>query len=215
MKKFIIPAYTFTPGASGVGSVDLTGISSFEPKYLISIINQDAGVIIYSTASASKGYTSIVGTLVTLFFNTTSMSGGDVLQVIYEDETQEAAILAMNGKFSTGSQVTSSSVSVAIATDQVAIPVVSGANANGANTNSTVSTVTTLTAPANSVGFILMNLDTSAASVRWAIGATATASSGSQLQSGRDTGFVPCGANISLCSESGTNDYNIQWILSS
>jgi hypothetical protein len=215
MKKFIIPAYTFTPGASGVGSVDLTGISSFEPKYLISIINQDAGVIIYSTASATKGYTSIVGTLVTLQFDTTSMSSGDVLQVIYEDNSQEDAIGAINVKLTTGTQVTASSLAVAIASDQVAIPVVSGANTNGASTTSTVSTVITLTAPANAVGFILMNLDTSTASLRWAIGATATASSGSQLQSGRDTGYVPCGANISLCSESGTNDYNVQWILSS
>jgi len=215
MKKFIIPAYTFTPGASGVGSVDLTGISSFEPKYLISIINQDAGVIIYSTASATKGYTSIVGTLVTLQFDTTSMSGGDVLQVIYEDNTQEDAIGAINVKLTTGTQVTASSLAVAIASDQVAIPVVSGANTNGDNTDSTVSTVQTLTAPANAVGFVLMNLDTSTASIRYRIGATATASSGQQLQVGRDSGFIPCAANISICAESGTQNYNIQWILSS
>lgn len=183
MKKFITPAYTFTPGTSGVGSVDLTGISGFDSKLLVAIINQTDGVIIYSTGSTTKGYTSVVGTLVTLFFDTSTMSGSDELQVIYEDDS--------------------------------ALTVVSGANTNGASTTSVVSTVITLTAPANAVGFILMNLDTSAASLRWAIGATATASSGSQLQSGRDTGYVPCGANISLCSESGTNDYNIQWILSS
>lgn len=215
MKKFIIPAYTFTPGASGVGSVDLTGISSFEPKYLISIINQDAGVIIYSTASATKGYTSIVGTIVTLQFDTTSMSSGDVLQVIYEDNTQEDAIGAINVKLTTGTQVTASSLAVAIASDQVAIPVVSGANTNGDNTDSTVSVVQTLTAPANAVGFVLMNLDTSTASIRYRIGATATASSGQQLQVGRDTGFIPCGANISICAESGSQAFNIQWILSS
>lgn len=104
---------------------------------------------------------------------------------------------------------------VVIATDQSSLPTVMGANTNGANTDSTVSSVATLTAPANSVGFILMNLDTSTANIRWRIGATATTSAGQQLQAGRDTGYVPCGANISICAESGTQNYNIQWILSS
>lgn len=104
---------------------------------------------------------------------------------------------------------------VVLPTDQTAIPVTSGANTNGDNSDSTVSTVATLTAPANSVGFILMNLDTSTANIRWRIGAVATSSSGQQLQPGRDTGYVPVGANISICAESGTQNYNIQWILSS
>ena len=87
-------------------------------------------------------------------------------------------------------------------------------NAGGENTDSTVSTVATLTAPANALGFILMNLDTSSANIRWRIGAVATASAGQQLQAGRDTGYIPCAANISICAESGTQNYNIQWILS-
>lgn len=79
--------------------------------------------------------------------------------------------------------------------------------------SSTVSTAATLTAPANAVGFILMCLDTSTANMRYRIGATATSSSGQQLQPGRDTGYIPCGANISICAESGTQAYDIQWIL--
>jgi len=85
-------------------------------------------------------------------------------------------------------------------------------NTTGSGTASTVSTVVTLTAPANAVGFILMNLDTSTANVRWAIGRTATNSVGQQLQPGRDTGFVPCGANVSIVAESGTQNYDVQWI---
>jgi hypothetical protein len=61
-----------------------------------------------------------------------------------------------------------------------------------------------------------MNLDvTTQANVRWRIGATATTTSGQQLQPGRDTGYVPCAANISICAESGTATYDVQWILSS
>ena len=184
MKKFITPSYTFTPGASGVGTVDLSGISSFDKKNLVAIINQTLGVVIYATGNAATRYTSVVGTVVTLFYDTSTHSNTDTLQVIYEDNL-------------------------------TAQPVIQGANTNGSNTDSTVSTVATLTAPANAVGFILMNIDASTASIRWRIGATATSSSGQQLQVGRDTGYIPCAANISICAESGTQNYNIQWILSS
>lgn len=106
------------------------------------------------------------------------------------------------------------SLSVTLASNQSNVPTREASNANGSNTDSTVSTVATLTAPANSVGFILMNLDSSGANIRWRIGAVATSSAGQQLQPGRDTGYIPCAANISICAESGTQNYNIQWILS-
>lgn len=217
MKKFIAPAYTFTPGASGVGTVDLSGIASFNIKYLVCIINQTDGIVIYSTASATKGYTAVLGTLVTLQFDTSSMSSGDTLQVIYEDNGLEDDINSIDGKLPAvlGQTTMANSLAVVIASNQSTLPVTQGASTNGSNTDSTVSTVITLSPPANSVGFILMNLDTSTANLRWRIGAVATSSSGQQLQPGRDTGFIPCAASISLCSESGTNNYNIQWILSS
>jgi len=87
MKKFITPTYTFTPGASGVGTVNLSGITGFNVKNLVSIINQTKGVVIYATGSQSLRYTNVSGTTVTLFFDTTGMSSGDVLQVIYEDNS--------------------------------------------------------------------------------------------------------------------------------
>lgn len=84
MKQFIAPTYTFTPGASGVGTVNLLGISGFNIKYLVAIINQTSGVVIYSTGSTSLGFTSLSGTTLTLSYNTSTMSSGDILQVIYE-----------------------------------------------------------------------------------------------------------------------------------
>jgi hypothetical protein len=217
MKKFIAPSYTFTPGASGVGTVDLSGIASFNIKYLVCIINQTDGIVIYSTASTTKGYTAVLGTVVTLQFDTTGMSSGDTLQVIYEDNGLEDDINSIDGKLpaTLGQTTMANSLAVVIASNQSTLPVTQGASTNGSNTDSTVSTVITLSPPANSVGFILMNLDTSTANLRWRIGAVATSSSGQQLQPGRDTGFIPCAAAISLCSESGTNNYNVQWILSS
>lgn len=85
MKAFITPAYTFTPGASGVGTVNLSGIASFDVKKLAAIINQTKGVTIYATGSIPLRYTNVVSTTLTLFADTTGMSSGDNLQVIYED----------------------------------------------------------------------------------------------------------------------------------
>jgi hypothetical protein len=83
---------------------------------------------------------------------------------------------------------------------------------SGSAAAATVTTVAMLTAPANAVGFILMNLDTSTTNMRWAVGRVADVDLGQQLQPGRDTGFVPVGANVSIIAESGTVNYDIQWV---
>jgi hypothetical protein len=62
------------------------------------------------------------------------------------------------------------------------------------------------------VGFVLMNLDTSTTNMRWAIGRAASTTRGQQLQPGRDTGFIPCGADVSIIAESGTCNYDVQWV---
>ena len=92
MKQFIAPTYTFTPGTSGVGTIDLSGISSFNIKYLVSIINQSTGQIIYATGSNDFKYTNVSGTIVTLFYDTSSMNAGDTLQVIYESQEYQPSL---------------------------------------------------------------------------------------------------------------------------
>jgi hypothetical protein len=98
MKSFIAPAYTFTPGTSGVGTVNLSGISGFNIKFLVSIINQTRGEIIYSTASSALRFTNVVGTTVTLFRDTSAMNSVDVLQVIYEDPFIDSALSSIDAK---------------------------------------------------------------------------------------------------------------------
>lgn len=113
-----------------------------------------------------------------------------------------------------GSKTSANSYPVVIASDQGSLQTKSSINVTGSGSAAaaTVSTVATLTAPGNAVGFILMNLDTSNANIRWAVGRTASTTLGQQLQPGRDTGFVPIGANVSIIAESGTQNYDIQWI---
>lgn len=229
MKKFIIPAYTFTPGASGVGTVNLSGISSFDKKYLIAIINQTRGVTIYATGSSPLRYTDVTGNVVTLFFDTTTHVNTDILQVVYEDETTAQIVSSVQLPASLGAKTTANAMAVSLASDQASIPVAAtltaettkvigtvntkaALNVTGSGTTGTVSTVITLTAPSNAVGFILTNLDTSTANIRWALGRTATTTVGAQLQSGRDTGYLPFGGNVSIVSESGTQNYDIAWI---
>lgn len=86
MKRFITPTYTFTPGVSGVGTVNLSGINNFDVKNLVAIINLDYnGEVIYATGSATKKYTNVSTTTVTLFYDTSLMNASNKLQVIYED----------------------------------------------------------------------------------------------------------------------------------
>lgn len=90
MKQFITPTYTFIPGASGVGTVNLSGIASFNIKRLVSIINQTKGSIIYATGIAQYKYTNVSSTTVTLFVDTSAMNASDNLQIIYETDTDFA-----------------------------------------------------------------------------------------------------------------------------
>lgn len=98
---------------------------------------------------------------------------------------------------------------------RVSAAVTTAANVNGSYTTATVSgTAASLSPPSNSVGFLLQTNDTNSFNLRWGIGTTVTASTGTQLEPGRSTGYVPAAATVSVISESGTNEYTIQWILS-
>jgi hypothetical protein len=86
MKDFITPLYTFSPGLSGVGYVDLNGIADFDIKRLVAIINQTNGSIIYATATPSAKYTNVTGTQVTLFADTSGQNSADNLQIVYNSK---------------------------------------------------------------------------------------------------------------------------------
>lgn len=129
--------------------------------------------------------------------------------------TANTSLSSIDGKLgSLGQKAMAGSAPVVLASDQSAVPTKAPVNANGSQTTGTVSTVITLTAPANAVGFILQAADTNTANMRYRIGAVATSASGQQLQPGRDSGYVPGAANISIVAESGTQEYEVQWILS-
>ena len=90
MKEFVVTNYTFSPGASGVGYVDVI-IPNFTISRLVSIINQTKGEIIYATGAAATRYTAVSGNRVTLFYNTSTHSSADVLQIVYALDMEKIA----------------------------------------------------------------------------------------------------------------------------
>ena len=131
----------------------------------------------------------------------------------YDGTNVRALKTSSTGVVSVDGSAVTQPVSVA-----AAIPTKAPVNTNG--NQSTVTTVgsssaTTLTVPSNAVGFVLEASSANAQNIRWAIGSAATTSSGLRLEPGRDTGYIPGAANISVIAESGTNqEIQVQWILS-
>jgi hypothetical protein len=76
--------------------------------------------------------------------------------------------------------------------------------------NLALTTVATLTAPANAIGGLIMADDTNGANVRFKQGGVSTITSGMQLQAGRSEA-IGSGTDVSICSESGTNKVMIIW----
>lgn len=93
---------------------------------------------------------------------------------------------------------------------------ISATNGSIVNTALVATTASSVSAPANAVGFILEAPSDNTHNIRWCIGGTASTTVGMLTEPGRDTGYIPCSANISVCSTvSGTNAFSVQWILSS
>ena len=86
MKAFITPTYIFTPGISGVGTVNLSNISNFDIKRLVAIININSNIIIYNVANTLAGFTTVSNGVITLDYNTSAMSANDSLQIIYDND---------------------------------------------------------------------------------------------------------------------------------
>jgi hypothetical protein len=92
MKTLISPPYIFTPGASGVGTIQ-TNIKDFNIKSLLAIINVTRETIIYSGALVNKGYTNLSETTITLEFDTSIHSSTDILQIFYDSTVDYPAIV--------------------------------------------------------------------------------------------------------------------------
>ncbi len=241
MKQWVIGLLLFsslsfadTPPPSSVGilgGTDSTPIGNTGDSLKVTATFSPSGTqdvnVINSSIPVTGTVTSNIGTTAGLALNATLGSpfqaGGSIGNSSFGisgtlpafASTPTFNLGTLNGAATNAAQVTAQSSLTSIdskLTSPLAVKAPVNTTGSGSSAGATVSTVTTLTAPANAVGFILMNLDTSTTNMRWAVGRTASTTLGQQLQPGRDSGFVPIGANISIIAESGTVTYDVQWV---
>lgn len=83
-----LTTYTFTPGAAGAGTVDFSGVSGFDKRGLLAIINGAATLYAAGSPTLSGAWS---GAVLTLAVATTGMSGTDPLLVLYDDAASPAS----------------------------------------------------------------------------------------------------------------------------
>lgn len=91
-------------------------------------------------------------------------------------------------------------------------------NTNGQANNSTVvgTSAVTFTPPTNAVGFVVESESSNTINLRYACGTTATTTVGMILEPGRDSGYIPSSATVTVCAVSGSaQSASIQWVMSS
>lgn len=70
------------------------------------------------------------------------------------------------------------------------------------------------TAPAGAVGFIVQNESSNSNAIRFRVGGAASTTNGVFLEPGRDSGYIPIAATVSLCNViSSTQSYSILWVI--
>ena len=92
MAKKLVYNYTFTPGGAGVGTIEMDG--KWVERSLLLITNVTDNVIIYNFAGSGLGGTtsytnSTHKTVLTLDYDTSSMSASDELQIFVDQEFDE------------------------------------------------------------------------------------------------------------------------------
>lgn len=84
MKQLVTFDPAFTPGLSGVGTLDFSGYAGFELKKLYAVINTTRGTPIYVPGTTQYGITSATASKITLSANTSTHSGNDTLLTFYD-----------------------------------------------------------------------------------------------------------------------------------
>lgn len=156
--KNVITSYTFDASAK---TIDFSGYAGFTPERLVAIFNATDNTLIYGQGVASKGYTNFAAGVLTLEYNTTTMDDADDLQVIYipgdyatqatladilakiiaapsteaKQDTGNTHLSNISGKLpsSLGQTNMAGSMSVAIASNQSAIPVTKAPVSDGSS----------------------------------------------------------------------------------
>lgn len=131
--------YTFNKTAK---TVTLTGLSyNLTLNQILLITNVTSNVIIYNFTDVAKGATQIVNNVITLTYNTSSMSNTDILQIfvdVYTDEESFAGLLRRMNKLLESQAIVDSSGRQRVTADS--IPTCAVTNLTGLGPNVTGNT---------------------------------------------------------------------------
>lgn len=212
-----LPTGASTSALQTTGNTSLSSIDGKTPALGQALAAASVPVVLTAAQVSTLTPLSTVAATQSGTWNINNISGTVSLPT---GAASEATLSAMSAKLpaTLGQKVKASSLAVTLASDQGTIPISPSVNTNGSivNTSLTATTASSAAAPANTVGFILEAPSDNTNNIRWCIGSTASTTVGMLTEPGRDSGYVPCAATISICATaSGTNAYSIQWILSS
>lgn len=176
-----------------------------------------------STAANQATEITALGTINTTLGSPMQNSGGSV--TANAGTNLNTSALATSANLTSGTQKTqivdgsgnviastSNALNVNVQNPSTSSPV----NANGSFSQASISVATTITKPANAVGFLLEADSANTDFMRWCdSNSTASATNGMKLEPGRDTGFMPMSHNLSICPNTSSQTYTVQWVLSS
>jgi len=210
---------TETAPASDTASSGLNGRLQRIAQRLTSLIGLLPSALGSQTSASSLSVVNSVDDIARLGIITETAPASDTDSSGLNGRLQRIAqrITSLIALFPTalGTGVSSTAFRVVLASDQAAIAARDPINVTGTvvNTALTATTASLASAPGSTVGFILQAPSSNTDSIRFAIGTTASTTVGMLLEPGRDTGYLPIGANISVCATvSGTNAFALQWI---
>jgi hypothetical protein len=92
MRRQLQSSYTFTPGASGVGTIKFLDYDFIDQKKILGITNATRNVVIYNPNSIGMGGT-VANNVLTLVFNTTGYATADQLIIGYENGETKTGVL--------------------------------------------------------------------------------------------------------------------------
>lgn len=171
-----------------------------------SAVTQPVSGTVAATQSGVWNITNISGTV--------SLPTGAATSANQSTANTSLSTIATNtGNIPAQGQTTmSASTPVAIASDQT--PVATKAPVNGTasfSSGTATTTAATVSAPSDTVEVMIEAIDTNTANLRFEFGGTCSSTAGIQLQPGRSE-TLHVDKDLSICSESGSQDYAVQWV---
>ena len=96
MKQLISISPVFTPGSTGVGTLDFSSLPNFDISKLYAVINVTRSTPIFVPGTSNYGISSVINSVITLSFDTSTHSTSDILGVYYDTDPGNSSVFNNN-----------------------------------------------------------------------------------------------------------------------